>query len=1021
MASEPTKPNILLQLAAEGIAPIVAGCANILTASPAGPRTRATAAEPETAIDLFGRGIVEKWREWFAIASPEERAAAPAELAALSPAAVREQARQLLAERVPDADPRDLSTALEYLCSIPTSMSRAMVIDLAGQRSVPSTVSWDEAHTLLQLLPQDIPPYASGSELPGTPYRLEELLGTGGFGAVYRATSPTLQHLPLAIKFCLDRSLLPALSLERTNLERLMRAAGERGSHHVVKLYGYDLDHPTPYLVYEYVPGGDLTGYVARHRTESKGPMSPDKILEAVTQLAEGLAFAHRVGLVHRDVKPANVLVHDSVLKLADFGLGGVAVRRAVERSRIGATTIDYLTLAERASLFRGAGTPLYMSPEQRRGANPDPRHDLYSLGVLWFQLLAGDVTRELHPGWAKELSVRFKVPAGHIHLIERCVGWLEERPKDASELLNLLRDRPPEPPPLPVARIAPEPAPEITERATTETATPAVTPTAFAADAIRKERLLELLRGLQTVMGSRWPDWRIIGLIGVGLFVIVFLITASAMAVQHNTQYTSGVAVTKSTYTTGEAVAIGLAVATPVSIGVTGLLTLAIRAIRAGRARINRYHSLTALAVEFPAEVEAWGGPEQLQSPAVVAAILDQVKSPEFRVSALAAPGSAVRPASLRPSRAKPQAPPFWVAAGLALLLAGLAGVLAGVLTQTLVSPFDVREDGHVEYYETLGTKIDQPMYQVWLQRATLAATAVGFATGLTVLVAGTWVLNRKRRYLWPTLAASFLGLFVLGLPAALGTGALACQLLGPTVDQSGRTSEYRNILGERLRPREYAQEKRIIPVLTGVAGALVGLGLTAGLVMVVRWRYRAAEPTPKPVEPESVRERPWKPKRPPPARATERPPAAPTPAFTPDPLGANRMGLTVLRSRLLEYARLRKSAARTNFFLGAMTVLFIVPGSLLCMGIIGKGVDLAWLAVLLAFSVGGGILAATAVGWSWMRKRQHARRRELAAELSASYGSVFEQWGGPGFLNNSKALDAVLAELYRRDHPLG
>src|SRR5262249_58334067 len=142
--------------------------------------------------------------------------------------------------------------------------------------------------------------------------------------------------------------------------------------------------------------------------------------------------FAHQHGLVHRDLKPANVLVEGGVLKLADFGLGGVTSARAAQVSRIGATTVDTLRPADQASLFRGAGTPLYMSPEQRRGQSPDPRHDLYSLGVMWYPLLVGDVSRELHPGWARERSIRYQVPAEHIKIIEACVGWIAAPPSHA-------------------------------------------------------------------------------------------------------------------------------------------------------------------------------------------------------------------------------------------------------------------------------------------------------------------------------------------------------------------------------------------------------------------------------------------------------------------------------------------------------------------------------------------------------------------------------------------------------------
>jgi serine/threonine protein kinase len=207
-----------------------------------------------------------------------------------------------------------------------------------------------------------------------------------------------------------------------------------------VRLYGYDLNYRTPYLVYEYIRGGDLLQYLGRTQRKLGHPLAPAEILPIIVQIAEALAFAHQHGLVHRDLKPANILVDGDTLKLADFGLGSANVTRAIQASRIGATTISLLTANEQASLFRGAGTPLYMSPEQRRGANPDPRHDLYSLGVIWFQLLIGDTTRELHAGWAKELVVRRQVPRAHIDLIEQSVGWFEERPKDGGELLKLLR-----------------------------------------------------------------------------------------------------------------------------------------------------------------------------------------------------------------------------------------------------------------------------------------------------------------------------------------------------------------------------------------------------------------------------------------------------------------------------------------------------------------------------------------------------------------------------------------------------
>ncbi len=472
MPDSERKSPVLLYLAAEGVLPVLAGCAGAAAAGPVGGVAGVAVGHVvERAINLFGRGIVARWREWFA-EHPAEANAAVAGLAALPPAEARSAARSILLDLAPDAAAEDLSLAVEFLTAIPPAIDRALVPDASGSRSVPATVTLDDPRSLLQLLPEDVPPYPAETPLAGTPYRLCELLGAGGFGAVYRAESPSLQHLPLAIKFCLDRSLLPALHQERSNLERLMRAGG-RGSAHVVRLYGYDLDHATPYLVYEFVPGGDLTRLLAARCAALGRAPGAGEVFGWIVQITEGLAFAHAAGLVHRDLKPANVLVAGDSLKLADFGIGGVAAAARAVRSRIGASTIDFLSLADQASLFRGAGTPLYMSPEQRRGAAPDPRHDLYALGVMWFQLLVGDVSRELPHGWAKELTVKYGVPTEHTALIERCVGWMDERPKDAGEFLPLLRAAAGstgtlvEPPPLPAAAQVAVPTPTIAAQVT--------------------------------------------------------------------------------------------------------------------------------------------------------------------------------------------------------------------------------------------------------------------------------------------------------------------------------------------------------------------------------------------------------------------------------------------------------------------------------------------------------------------------------------------------------------------------
>ena len=278
-----------------------------------------------------------------------------------------------------------------------------------------------DAAELLKLLPVDLPPYSAPCHLPNTPYRLEELIGMGGFGTVYRAIDPGMPYMPLAVKFCRDSSSVPVLKRKRDNLERLIQTGAATWSQRVIRLYGYNLEHPTPYLVYEWVPGGDLASLIANRMDLP----TPEETLRWIRGIVEGLAFAHRHGIVHRDLKPSNILLAPDGVKLADFGIGG--------------TVVPDLGVSATVSMLRGAGTPLYMAPEQRRGAAPDPRHDIYSVGVIWYQLLLCDCSRELHPGWEEELREEIQVPQSHLELIRRCVGVVKKRPTDAGELLTLL------------------------------------------------------------------------------------------------------------------------------------------------------------------------------------------------------------------------------------------------------------------------------------------------------------------------------------------------------------------------------------------------------------------------------------------------------------------------------------------------------------------------------------------------------------------------------------------------------
>ncbi len=212
-------------------------------------------------------------------------------------------------------------------------------------------------------------------------YRIEAVLGRGGMGVVYKAHDPQIDR-PVALK--LVRADILEGEERADYLERLRReaqAAGRCTHPNIVALYDYSMHEGNPFLVMEYVRGMSLAQALQRGTR-----FRQDEAIFIIGQLLEGLGCAHGLGVVHRDVKPANILlVEDGRVKVTDFGL-----------SRIGAST-----LTQSGSLM---GTPSYMSPEQCRGDEVDHRSDLFSTGVVLHELLAGE-----RPFPGREVTVLIK------------------------------------------------------------------------------------------------------------------------------------------------------------------------------------------------------------------------------------------------------------------------------------------------------------------------------------------------------------------------------------------------------------------------------------------------------------------------------------------------------------------------------------------------------------------------------------------------------------------------------------
>ena len=317
---------------------------------------------------------------------------------------------------------------------------------------------------------------AIGQGVPGTSWVLEEKLGEGGFGEVWLGQHKTTKQRRV-FKFCFRADRVRSLRREVT----LFRVMKERlGEHpHIVGVQDVYLEEAPYYLTMEYVAGRDLKTWsearlpagASAQAGGGVGAIPLETRLEIVAQVAEALQAAHDAGVIHRDVKPSNILVsadvsrpadavecggltplsseegressgenqsavkpaHSTIqAKLTDFGIGQVVSEEVLA----GVTRLGFTETLLSTGRAGQAGTYLYMAPELLAGKSASKQSDIYSLGVVLYQLLVGDLSRPITTDWSKEIAD----PLLREDLARCTAGKPEERFPRGSELAQNLR-----------------------------------------------------------------------------------------------------------------------------------------------------------------------------------------------------------------------------------------------------------------------------------------------------------------------------------------------------------------------------------------------------------------------------------------------------------------------------------------------------------------------------------------------------------------------------------------------------